>query len=117
MENLIEEERKRQFMQHEEIQHLKSENQELVRASRKVSEANMDDSKQYGRDSYPRPQFGGMPFTTMPKKSPMPVFNNMNIETTGFKPMSKQSMNIEDRLRDITSELDQLDPNRKKKNN
>ena len=113
MEALIEDERKKQFQQYEEIIHLKNENQELViRASRKQSEMNLEDSKTYGYDSNLRANLGGLPYMTMPKRPSVPHMTAMP-NTTTLNPMSTQSIDIEERLRDITSQLDKLDPGRR----
>lgn len=112
MEKLIEEERKKQFLQHEQILHLKNENQELVRVSRKQSELDIDESKNYGYDSNLRANLGGLQTVTMPKKPSVP---HMSANTVTMNPLSNQSLDNEEKLRDIMSQLDQLDPRRNRK--
>lgn len=109
IEHLIEEERKRQYLQHEEILHLKNENQELVRASRKQSEINFEDSKNFGYDSNLRANLGGLPTVTMPKKPSVP---HMSSTAAKINPLSTQSMDNEEKLREIMSQLEQIDPRR-----
>jgi len=117
MESLVEEERKKHFQQYEEIQLLKNENHELIRASRKQSEAIGEESATKG---IPRGSFQKLEFysstaqVTMPKK-PSPSIPNYTAELTAGKGYSRESQHLEEQIRDIASQLDQLGPKKKQR--
>lgn len=111
MDMLLQEERKKQFVQHEQIMQLKSQNVELSKHTRKQSDmyGDFDDNKSHHssvRGAYQ--EQGGV---TVPRN----IGNNGGFGGIGGgRPLSRVSMDIEEKFKNLSSELDQLDPKRKR---